>query len=296
MSDQGQTPIFTANSRRTLRVVLTFGALLALLLLAIGGLYTSTGQLLDQAALDVAMQRASSFDWVNGVLTNSISLYTVAIAAGVIMLIAAVRGRFALALRAGVMILGANLMTQVLKIYLLHRPYLGIGFDLPNSFPSGHTTLLVSLALALAVVLPREIRSITGFVLSFVVAGLVISIVILGWHRPLDVIGGILVAFMWAMALAPQEEPSPPSDRLNTGAIIGSVIVLVLLITAFVIKRDQLAATLSHVSQGVPVDALAAGSRALAHIYTAGTCAILAALVVLAINLVVYLQTGRKRA
>ena len=101
---------------------------------------------------------------------------------------------------------------------------------------------------------------------------------------------------MWAMALAPQEEPSPPSDRLNSGAIVGSLLILVLLITAFVIKRDQLVATLTHISQGVPVDALAAGPRALAHIYTAGACVILAALVVLAINLVVYLQTGRKHA
>lgn len=229
MSNQALNPALTATPRRTVRVLLTFGALLAFLALAIGGLFTATGQALDQLVLDVAVRGGTQVGWMSEVLRRSVSIPTILFAAVVVMAIAAIRGRFALALRAGIMILGANLMTQVFKSYLIHRPYMGIGFDLPNSFPSGHTTVLMSLALAHVVVLPRRARTVTALVISLVVSVAIISIVMLGWHRPSDVAGGILVAFMWAMALAPQEEPSPPSDTLNTAGIVAPIVALAVL-------------------------------------------------------------------
>ncbi|MDO5034845.1 MAG: phosphatase PAP2 family protein [Actinomycetaceae bacterium] len=296
MTDQVSGPMLAGNPRRTVRVVLTFGALLLFLLLAIGGLFTPVGQALDQIVLDVAMGGSTRVGWVSDVLTQSITATTIAVAAAVIMLIAAIRARFALAMRVGVMILGANIMAQLFKTYLIHRPYMGVGFDLPNSFPSGHATVLMSLALGLVIVLPRKIRSIAALVLSLAVSAALVSVVMLGWHRPSDVVGGILIAFMWAMALAPQEEPSPVKDTVNTAAITVSMIVILAVGLAFAVggqQRGRIAQVVAQVEQGVPVDMMTDGAGTIALIFTIGVCAVLVALAVLAVNLVVYLQTGR---
>jgi membrane-associated phospholipid phosphatase len=290
-----QEPLLTANWRRTTRVFLTFFALLLFLILAIVGLFTRQGQAFDQLVLDVAMRGQASVEWLTEALTQSVTIITVAVTAALAMLVAAIRGRFALAVRAGVMVVGANLMTQVLKSFLISRPYMGIGFDLPNSFPSGHTTVLMSLALALVVVTPRQARTIVAFIASIVVGAAIVVIVMSGWHRPSDVIGGILVSFMWAMALAPQEDPSPYRDPLNTGSIVTSGVVILGLIAALVIGYDRLEIVINEVAAGVSTQAVMATHSTASVIYAAGVCLGLVALSMLAINTVVYLQTGRNR-
>lgn len=296
MTAPEREPLFTANWRRTLRVTLTFFALLLFLLLAIVGLFTKPGQAADQLVLDVAMRGQDSIEWLTKTLTQSVSMVTVAVVAAIAMLIAAFRQRFALAARAGVMVLGANLMTQVLKSFLISRPYYGIGFDLPNSFPSGHTTVLMSLALALVVVSPQRIRTAVATIASSVVSLALIVIIVSGWHRPSDIIGGILMAFMWAMALAPQEEPSPYRDGLNTGFVAASLMTLLGLITTLILGFDRLKPALSEVVAGTPSESVLMNYPIEAHVYAVGVGLGVVALAMLGIHLVVYLQTGRRRA
>jgi hypothetical protein len=89
----------------------------------------------------------------------------------------------------------------VLKKVVLDRPDL-VGrpdtLGLTNSFPSGHSTVAMSLAVALVLVVPARARLAAAFgglaYATLVGAGTVTA----GWHRPSDVIGAYLVVMVWA--------------------------------------------------------------------------------------------------
>jgi membrane-associated phospholipid phosphatase len=117
--------------------------------------------------------------------------------------IALVRHRPRAALAALFVVAGANLTTQLFKTLLAHPRFqalLGAEQIGANSFPSGHTTAVASIAIAFAFVVPREWRlavALIGTGLVFVVG---CSVMALDWHYPSDVLGGILVAAGWGFA------------------------------------------------------------------------------------------------
>jgi membrane-associated phospholipid phosphatase len=103
-----------------------------------------------------------------------------------------------------VVVAGANLTTQLLKTtleHVRHRAFEhGIELPWPNSFPSGHTTAAASIAVALFLVVPAAHRlsaAAAGAALTAVVG---LSVVILAWHYPSDVLGGLLVVGTWGFA------------------------------------------------------------------------------------------------
>jgi hypothetical protein len=109
------------------------------------------------------------------------------------------RGRMALAVTAAVMVVGANLTTQVLKHSLLSRPLLIPGGVLhPNSYPSGHATAAASLAVAVFLVVPHRWRAPTALGTTIAAAAFGTATVVVGWHRPSDVIGAWFVVGAWA--------------------------------------------------------------------------------------------------
>ncbi len=112
-------------------------------------------------------------------------------------------GRRREALAAVVVVAGANLTTQVLKVVLAHpryQPYAEFHQPWPTAFPSGHMTAAASVAVALMLVAPRGVWPLAAAT-GVVFAGLVgISVVALEWHYPSDVLGGILVAAGWGFA------------------------------------------------------------------------------------------------
>lgn len=121
-------------------------------------------------------------------------------------------------------VVGANVMTQVLKVVLAHprvQPALGAGTLGPVAFPSGHTTAAMSIAVALALVTPRELRPIAVVAGAGLALAVGTSVMVLGWHYPSDVVGGALIATGWgfaalaALAIAERRRPSPaaPSRR-----------------------------------------------------------------------------------
>lgn len=144
--------------------------------------------------------------------------------------VALYRGRPLDAAGAVVVVLGANLTTQILKTLLAHPRYQPVlGWDQIDavSFPSGHVTAAASIAVALALVVPRGWRFTAAVLGTGFVFAVGCSVVALGWHFPSDVAGGILVALGWGFAVlalrraaAPRPAPPQPPDQLARRAAI----------------------------------------------------------------------------
>jgi hypothetical protein len=91
---------------------------------------------------------------------------------------------------------GANVATQVLKHVLIERPVLTD--SAPNSLPSGHMTMVVSVVLALVLLnegLLRGLVLVLGVAWVIAMAGVV---VVAAWHRPSDVLAAVLVCLCFA--------------------------------------------------------------------------------------------------
>jgi membrane-associated phospholipid phosphatase len=165
---------------------------------------TGLGQRIDDAALDGrASLSARSINRADSLL-QTVSVASVAILGGGIVLVAVMRARLVLAAAAAAVLVGANVTTQVLKA-TLSRPDLVRGqpeIDLGNSFPSGHTAVAASIAVAAVLVAPRRLRG------AVAVAGLLYTVAIgvatltAGWHRPSDAIAAVCVAVGWGSLAA----------------------------------------------------------------------------------------------
>lgn len=281
------------NWRRTSRVFLVLVGLIGLIVLVAVTLHTTVGQALDQLVLETVRIAADRVSPLISLLRTSVSYVSVAAACVVVMFIAAARKRYALAARVGVLIIGANVTTQVLKTWILARPYLGIGPNLANSFPSGHSTVVLSVAFGLIIVASQRLRSIVEVGVAVASSLALIAILVSGWHRPSDVIGAILISFIWAMTLAPQEEPQRDHDNLNTGLLVGSLIAFIALATAvFVLWSDlyELAVQVAHTP--VITDVIT-GHFALSIVFSMIAIGMVISFMVFTLSLVNYLQTGR---
>jgi membrane-associated phospholipid phosphatase len=118
--------------------------------------------------------------------------------------IALYRGKPLDAAAAVTVVAGAALTTQILKVALAHprfQPVLGHDQLGPVAFPSGHATAAASIAIAFLFVVPREWRPLVAAVGACFVAAIGCSVMVLAWHFPSDVLGGILVACGWGFAV-----------------------------------------------------------------------------------------------
>lgn len=137
-------------------------------------------------------------------LLSTISIGSLALIGGAIVLVALARRRPRLAIGAFVLVLGSNVTTQVLKRLVLPRPDL-LPADLREggpSFPSGHSTVAMSLALAFVLVVPRSVRTLAAAAGLVYAVGVGVAVIVAGWHRPSDAYGAYLVAFAWACLVA----------------------------------------------------------------------------------------------
>jgi membrane-associated phospholipid phosphatase len=117
--------------------------------------------------------------------------------------IALKRHRPRAALAAVFVVAGANLTTQLFKTLLAHPRFEALlGYEQigANSFPSGHTTAVASIAIAFAFVVSHEWRPAVALVGTGLVVAVGCSVMALDWHYPSDVLGGILVAAGWGFA------------------------------------------------------------------------------------------------
>jgi membrane-associated phospholipid phosphatase len=126
------------------------------------------------------------------------------------------RGWRALAVACLLMVTGVT--TQALK-HALAQPR--IEHWLPeqiatNSWPSGHSTAAMTLALCAILVAPPALRAAAAMLGGAFAVGVGYAVLVLGWHYPSDVLGGFLVAGLWtslAVAVLHRVEAPEPARR-----------------------------------------------------------------------------------
>lgn len=123
--------------------------------------------------------------------------------AALIVLVALIRRRPRTALAAAGVLLGAGATTQLLKPLLAepraHWLLGGLPAVSPVSWPSGHATAAMSLALCAVLVAPARWRPAVATLGAAFAVAVSYSFLTLGWHFPSDVLGGFLVAGVWTL-------------------------------------------------------------------------------------------------
>ncbi|MFG1676107.1 phosphatase PAP2 family protein [Micromonospora sp. NPDC049282] len=181
-------------------VVLALVQTAAFLVLWRLAVHTEPGQWLDTVALTGNQIGQDRVDGPVDTILNAMSAVSLLAATAVIGFIALIRGRKALAVTATLLIAGANVSTQVLK-HFLARPDFGIDPERAtagNSLPSGHTTVAASVAVALILVLPRQLRAVGAFIGAGYAAAAGVATLSAGWHRPSDAVAAYLLVGAWA--------------------------------------------------------------------------------------------------
>lgn len=193
------------NTRRVFRVAIVCAAVTAVVAVWALSALTLGGQIIDTLAM-IAVSGFSAYkSAMISVLHTTISYAGLGAVLIATVLIAVIRKRWQLAIRAVAIVAGANITTQLLKTHLFGRPALLAEWSTPPSLPSGHTTAAAATAAALVIVVPVAWRSwaaLAGSMWTFFVG---ITTVLNDWHRPSDVIAAILVVIAWTVAMAPAE-------------------------------------------------------------------------------------------
>lgn len=227
------------------------------------------GQLLDTIALAGNRIGQDEVDGLANTVLNAVSVASLAIATVVIAVIALARGRVLLTLVVTLFVVAANVTSQIFK-WGLYRPNFGVDperLSAGNSFPSGHATVAMSVAIALVLVLPPKARGV-GAVLGAVYAGVAgVATMSLGWHRPSDVVGSVLIAGAWAavagllLVLAQGRDVTVRSGDARPFAVALLALVGVLLLVVAVV-----AFRMTDTVSSTPVDELGRGRLFTAYV------------------------------
>ncbi|MGI9538694.1 MAG: phosphatase PAP2 family protein [Miltoncostaeaceae bacterium] len=157
--------------------------------------------------------------------------------------VALLRRRADLALAAGVLMVGANLTSQLLKP-LLTRPDLAetLNRELTTglregTFPSGHVMVVVALGMALTLVASPAARPAAATIAAMAAAATGAAVLALNWHRPSDVVGAYLIGAAWMVlvtAFIDRRRVEPGTGRAawaaaGVSAVLGLVATLFLL-------------------------------------------------------------------
>ncbi|MBB3039672.1 phosphatase PAP2 family protein [Hoyosella altamirensis] len=159
--------------------------------------WTSRGHYIENAALRGADQVDAALVVEADSALNAITETSLAIVSFLVVAMALLRRRVDLAIAASAIIVGSSLITQVLKRFVLPRPELieVTGPYTINSFPSGHTTIAMSVLFALLIVVPFKWRGVAMFFGAFFAVAIGAHTLTSKWHRFSDTLGADLVAF-----------------------------------------------------------------------------------------------------
>lgn len=197
-----------------------------------------------------------------------------------LVLMALARRRVPVAIAIATILIGSAVTTQLLKPLLAHpRPqeWLGKGQIAAASWPSGHATAAMALALCAVLAVParwRPAAATAGGLFAIAVAYAILS---LAWHFPSDVIGGFLVAGLWTSlavaAVMRWDELHPPqpesAERSPIAAAAPVVLVAAALLGALLIAAERPHRVASF-AEAHPAFMLGAGTiAALAALLTA---------------------------
>lgn len=194
-----QSPALSVGVKLTRRLVLlTIGAAFGAGVAYFVTVGTRAGQLVGELILGgrpPTPEQVATAERVLEILSRS----SLAVGTIFIVAIALLQRRRRLAGAALIVVIGANVTTQLLKQVLLDRTDLlgGLFYPLPNSFPSGHATAAASIAVGLILVIPPLIRAPVVVLTALAVAVVGVSTLVTGWHRMADAVGGTFVATSW---------------------------------------------------------------------------------------------------
>lgn len=127
------------------------------------------------------------------------------IAWGLVLVAVALRRRLPrVALAVALVLVLAPLSAELLKPLLAHsHDHVGSKYIVSASWPSGHATAITILVWCALLVVPPAHRRLVAAVGAVLAAAVGVSLLILAWHMPSDVLGGYLLATFWAaLALA----------------------------------------------------------------------------------------------
>lgn len=122
----------------------------------------------------------------------------------VLVAIALLRRRPAVALAVALVMALAPLTSELLKPLLAHAHDRVSGtYIAAGSWPSGHATAAAVLVLCAALISPARLRPAVAALGAVFAAAVGCSLLVLAWHMPSDVIGGYLLGALWvALAVA----------------------------------------------------------------------------------------------
>ncbi|MCW2967582.1 MAG: phosphatase family protein [Solirubrobacteraceae bacterium] len=198
-----------------------------------------------------------------------------------LVLVALHRGRRRLALVVPVVLLMAPVTAEALK-HLTAESRGGSALILAHvaeaSWPSGHATGALALALCAVLVAPPRLRPVVATIGGIFALAVSYSVLVLVWHFPSDVIGGYFVAAGWSLlavaalrrwpdweALHADEDRDEPAP-LGAAILVACAAALVAVVVAFHRRgalADRLAEHPSFVIAAVAIAMLAAGLAAV---------------------------------
>lgn len=197
--------------RRRTAVRLGMGALVMGILL-VGGYFlfvgTPIGQGWDNAGYAGRQVIGGDVKLYDGDILHEVSRTSLFIALGCILFLSVVfrcpeSGMMAV-LAVTVAVFGAEFLKHNLPRLELVPPLGPVpGYFSSDTYPSGHTTIGTSIALALVMISGPGWRSWTAVVSGFLSVSYATAVLFIGWHRPSDAVGGLLWSgFCFSLAAA----------------------------------------------------------------------------------------------
>ena len=253
---------------------------------------TVRGQLVETAALDGNSIGERHIDGLVDTVLSAMTVVSLAAATVAIGFIALIRGRVLLAAATTLLIVGANLTTQVAK-QLVERPDYGVDVARAaagNSMPSGHTTVAASVAVALVLVLPSQLRALAALVGTGYAALAGVATLSAGWHRPSDAVAALLIVGAWAavagllLVVAHTRDGTDPARPHRFAVLVLVVAGLVLLAGAALamLLTDRSLSQDELLGRGRLLTAYVGGAAGIA-----GTASLVMAIVLATVHMVV---------
>ena len=179
------------------------------------------GMLSVQENLEVSLSVLSSLGYIAIGISGAVLVY--------FWSLQLIRRSWVSVVTAVILVVGANVTTQVLKAVVISRPDFGWGSH--NSLPSGHTTMAATFAVAAIMIAPQRTRGFLAFLMTAVVSLAGVSTVIAGWHRPADVISALAVTGAWATLVSLTHRPvSSRSREFLAASILGGTAAFILIV------------------------------------------------------------------
>jgi membrane-associated phospholipid phosphatase len=194
----------------------------------------------------------------------TIDIGSLAAAALVLCFLAFARGRTARAVAAGALIAVSVGSVELLKHGLPHIVG-AIPSGRPATFPSGHTSVAVSLGLALVLAVPPVLRPTAALVGASYAAGIALSVIVLGWHYPSDAVGSFFICGFWACIAGVVSGGVARRPAVSVPGLLSAVVIVALglFAAAFLASRHPYAVAAVRSRESLIATAAALGVLSL---------------------------------